>query len=310
MKIMFMGTPDFAVASLDALKSSGYDIISVVTQPDKKKGRGHKMAHPPVYEYAKENDIKIFQPENLKKENFEDILNSQNPELIVVAAYGKILPEYVLNYPKYGCINVHASLLPKYRGAAPIQRCIIDGEKKTGITIMHMEKGLDTGDMILSKEVEITDCDNYETLHSKLAEAGKGVLTEAIKQIENGTAKRIKQDSEKSCYASMIDKETAKIDFSKTAREIFNLTRGLYPIPKAYTSYDGKMMKICLTKPTYEKKIGENGEIVRVCKNSFFVSCSDCLLEVLKIQTEGKKEMSVADFLKGNTIEKGKILGV
>lgn len=307
---MFMGTPDFAAASLDALVSDGYDVTSVVTQPDKKKGRGHKMSHTPVYEYAKAHEIEIFQPENLKKENFEEILNSQNPDIIVVAAYGKILPEYVLNYPEYGCINVHASLLPKYRGAAPIQRCIIEGEKKTGVTIMYMEKGLDTGDMLISDEVEITDDDNFETLHDKLAEIGKNVLLKALKMLENGTATREKQDDSKTCYAHMIDKETAKIDFSKSVREVFNLTRGLYPYPKAQTVYDGKMMKICVSKPTDEKSSGIFGEIVRVEKNSFFVSCADCLLEVLTIQTEGKREMTVADYLKGNTIEKGKILGV
>ena len=307
---MFMGTPDFAAVSLGALTDGGYDVISVVTQPDKKKGRGHKMSHTPVYDYAASHGIEIFQPENLKKENFEEILKSQNPDIIVVAAYGKILPEYVLNYPKYGCINVHASLLPKYRGAAPIQRCIIDGEKKSGVTIMYMEKGLDTGDMLISEEVEITEEDNFETLHDKLAEIGKNVLLKALEMLENGTAKREKQDGEKSTYAYMIDKETAKIDFSKTAREVFNLTRGLYPYPKAQTLFDGKMMKICCAKPTNEKPSGKIGEIVRVEKNSFFVSCADYLLEVLKIQTEGKREMTVTDYLKGNTVEKGKILGV
>ncbi len=305
-----MGTPDFAVESLKALTEYGYDVISVVTQPDKKKGRGHKTAHPPVYEYAYENGIKIFQPENLKRENFEDILKDENPQLIVVAAYGKILPEYVLGFPKYGCINVHASLLPKYRGAAPIQRCIIDGEKVSGVTIMRMEKGLDTGDMILSEKVDITEDDNYETLHDKLAEAGKKALINAVLQIENGTAKYTKQDDSKSSYASMIDKETAKIDFSKSALSIFNLARGLYPYPKAQTLYDGRLMKICRCKAYGDKNGGADGEITDVCKKSFFVSCGDGTLEVISIQTEGKREMTVEDYLKGNTIEKGKILGV
>ena len=175
---------------------------------------------------------------------------------------------------------------------------------------MYMEKGLDTGDMLISDEVEITDDDNFETLHDKLAEVGKNVLLKALKMLENGTAKREKQDDSKTCYAHMIDKQTAKIDFSKSVRDVFNLTRGLYPYPKAQTVYDGKMMKICVSKPTDEKSGGVFGEIMRVERNSFFVSCADCLLEVLKIQTEGKREMTVADYLKGNTIEKGKILGV
>ncbi len=310
MKIMFMGTPDFSVYSLKLMIDEGYDVTSVVTQPDKKKGRGHKMAHPPVYDYAFEKGIKIFQPENLKKENFEEILTSQNPDIIVVAAYGKILPEYVLNYPKYGCINVHASLSPKYRGAAPIQRCIIDGEKKTGVTIMYMEKGLDTGDMILKKEVEITKDDNYETLHDKLANVGTEALKEALFMIENGKMTREKQDDALSNYAPMIDKETAKIYWNKNADEIFNLVRGLYPYPKAITTYDSKLFKICKANVTSKKSNGAFGEIVEVFKDSFDVACNDFVLNVTRIQIEGKKEMEVSDFLKGNTIEKGIILGI
>lgn len=310
MRVMFMGTPDFSVYSLKLLVEEGYNVTSVVTQPDKKKGRGHKMAHPPVFDYAFENGIEIFQPENLKKENFEEILINQNPDIIVVAAYGKILPEYVLNYPKYGCINVHASLLPKYRGAAPIQRCIIDGEDKTGVTIMYMEKGLDTGDMILKKEVEITREDNYESLHDKLANIGTIALKEALKLIENGNFTREKQNDELSNYAPMIDKETAKIDWSKSAEDIFNLVRGLYPYPKAYTTYDAKLFKICKAEVTDKKSNSKFGEITNVYKDSFEVECGDFNLKVTKIQTEGKKEMEVSDYLKGNIIEKGKILGL
>lgn len=310
MRVMFMGTPFFSVYSLKLLVEEGYDVTSVVTQPDKKKGRGHKMAHPPVYDYAFEKNIEIYQPENLKKENFEEILKAQNPDIIVVAAYGKILPEYVLNYPKYGCINVHASLLPKYRGAAPIQRCIIDGEEKTGVTIMYMEKGLDTGDMILKKEVEITRDDNYETLHDKLANVGTVALKEALKLIKSGNFTKEKQNDELSNYAPMIDKETAKINWSKSAEDIFNLVRGLYPYPKAYTTYDRKLFKICKAEVTDKKSNGKFGEITNVYKDSFEVECGDFNLKVTKIQTEGKKEMEVLDYLKGNIIEKGKILGL
>lgn len=310
MRVMFMGTPDFSVYSIKAMVDEGYNVTCAITQPDKKKGRGHKMAHPPVYDYASEKGIEIFQPENLKKENFEEILKTQNPDIIVVAAYGKILPEYVLNYPKYGCINVHASLLPKYRGAAPIQRCIIDGEKKTGVTIMYMEKGLDTGDMILKKEVEITKDDNYETLHDKLALIGVDALKEALCLIKSGKMEKEKQDDNLSNYAAMIDKETAKIYWNKTAEEIFNLVRGLYPYPKAITTYDGKLFKICKATVTDKKSTENLGEITNVYKDSFDVSCKDFNLNVTRIQTEGKKEMDVSDYLKGNLIEKGKILGV
>ncbi len=309
MKIMFMGTPEFANYSLKAMKDEGYDVCAVVTQPDKPKGRGHNIAHPAVYDMAESYNIPIYQPVNLKKETFEDILVSANPDIIVVTAYGKILPEYVLNYPKYGCINVHGSLLPKYRGAAPMQWAIINGETKTGITIMYMEKGLDTGDMILKEELDITQDDTYETLHDKMAELSKSALIGALKLIEDGTATREKQDDALSCYSPMIDKTTARINWQKNARDISNLVRGLNPFPKAYTQVGDKMLKILKAYPTDCKSNKSPGEIVYIDKRSFTVCCGDnTCLEVFEIQAEGKRAMSVEDYFKGNSLETGTVL--
>ena len=307
---MFMGTPEFSISTLEALKDSGYDVETIITQPDKPKNRGQKMSHPPVYDYAVENNIKVFQPVSLKKENFEDILINANPDIIIVTAYGKILPEYILNYPKYGCINVHASLLPKYRGAAPIQWSIIDGETKTGVTIMYMEKGLDTGDMILKKEVDILSDDTYETLHDKLAIAGKSAIIDALKLIENGNVNAQKQDDSLSSYAHMITKETAKIDWNKSAHEINNLVRGLYPFPKAMTIYLGKLLKVIKTEICDETTDKNAGTIIKTDKESIFVSCgNNTVIKIKNIQIEGKKAMAVKDFLVGNEIQTGIILG-
>lgn len=309
MKIMFMGTPDFAIPSLEALYSAGHDVTCVVTQPDKPKGRGHKMAHPPVYDCAEKHGTRIYQPESLKKEFFEEILLSEAPELIAVVAYGKILPEYVLNYPKYGCINVHGSLLPKYRGAAPMQWCLINGEKKTGITTMFMEKGLDTGDMLMKEEIDISDDDTYETIHDKLNVIGADLLVKTIKQLADNTAVREKQDDTLSCYSPMIDKQTARIDWSKNAYDINNLIRGLYPFPRAYSYIDGKIIKIEKAFPVSDTSDGTFGSVISSDSTSFTVKCgSDTALKVLKIQMEGKKSMDVASYFLGNKIDKGTML--
>ncbi len=309
MKIMFMGTPDFAVVSMKCLIESGYDVTSVVTQPDKPKGRGHKMTHPPVYDYAAEKNITVYQPENLKNENFEEILNSENPDLIVVVAYGKILPEYVLNFPKYGCINVHGSLLPKYRGAAPMQWSIIDGEKETGITTMYMEKGLDTGDMILKEVVPIYDEDNFETLHDKMAEAGGKVLVDTVKLIESGNVPREKQDDSLSSYAVMIDKNVAKIDWTKDATAIHNLIRGLSPFPKAFSFYMEKQVKIPASKVGDTTSEQVCGKIIDVSADGIKVACgNNTSLIITEIQFEGKKSMKVSEYLKGNSVSLGEIL--
>ncbi|MBR3934637.1 MAG: methionyl-tRNA formyltransferase [Clostridia bacterium] len=310
MKIMFMGTPDFAVECLKSLINAGHNIVSVVTTPDKPRGRGHKLCPTKVGEFADENNIKVYKPINLKKENFHEILQSENPEVIIVVAYGRILPPYVLEFPEYGCINVHASLLPKYRGAAPIQRSIIDGEKITGVTTMYMAEGLDTGDMLLKSEVTIDGNDNFETLHDKLALSGAKLIVETLAELQNGNLNPQKQDDSESCYAHMITKETALIDWSESDLSIHNLVRGLFPVPKAYTIMDGKLLKICRTELCDMKGDNTPGKVISVANDCFYVSCGNStVLKVLTIQAEGKKVMDVKDYLRGNTIEQDVILG-
>lgn len=306
MRILFMGTPDFAVSALKAIVEAGHTITGVITQPDKPKGRGHKMAHPPVYEYAESMGFTIYQPETLKNNAIYDILNTEAPELIIVVAYGKILPEYVLNFPKYGCVNVHASLLPKYRGAAPIQRSIIDGESITGVTTMYMAKGLDTGDMIEKISVEITETDNFETLHDKLAVAGAQIIVSTIDAIADGSVKREVQDDSLSSYAEMITKETARIDWSKNAKNIYNQIRGLCPVPKAFSFLSDTRIKITLSRYTSCTEIAEFGSVVEVGNDYIRVKCGgDTALDILEIQPDGKRVMPVKEYLKGNTVSVG-----
>ena len=310
MNIMFMGTPEFACVSLRMLKENGYNVTSVVTTEDKPRGRGHKMTHPDVYTEAENLGIeRIYQPLNLKKENFEEILKSEKPDLIAVVAYGKLLPEYVLNYPKYGCINVHGSLLPKYRGAAPMQWCLIDGEKETGVTTMYMDKGLDTGDMLLKASIPLTDEDNFGTVHDKLAVLGANLLIQTIEALKNGAVKRIPQGETTTHYAEMITRETTKIDWNKSAMEIFNLIRGLTPFPKATCVYEEKGLKILKTSVCSYSSDAQCGEIISVNADSFEVCCgSGTVLKVFEIQPEAKKAMTVKDYLMGNEIKKGTFL--
>ncbi len=310
MKIMFMGTPDFAVECLKSLIDAGHEICSVVTTPDKPRGRGHKMCTTAVGEFADENSLKLHKPINLKKENFEEILKSDTPDIIVVVAYGKLLPPYVLEFPKHGCINVHASLLPKYRGAAPIQRSIIDGEKQTGVTTMYMAEGLDTGDMLLKSYVDITETDDFETLHDKLAESGAKLIADTLERLSEGTLSREVQDDSISNYAAMITKETALIDWSKSSVDIHNLIRGLFPVPKAFTFYEGKQLKICKSELCDITTSLSSGKISKLEKDAFFVACGDGrLIKITAIQMEGKKMMPVSDYLKGNTISTDISLG-
>ncbi|MBQ4145448.1 MAG: methionyl-tRNA formyltransferase [Clostridia bacterium] len=306
MKILFMGTPDFAAVCLDAIIKKGHSIVGVVSQPDKPRGRGHKLMPPPVKECAMEKDIPVYQPVTLKDGIFEEVLNETKPELIVVVAYGKILPKYILDYPKYGCVNVHASLLPKYRGAAPIQWSIINGEEKTGITTMYMAEGLDTGDMILKAETPIGKTETYGELHDRLSVIGAELLIETIEKIENGTAPREEQNDAESCYASMILKETGHIDWNKNTDEILNLIRGLNPMPMSFALYDTVPMKIIVAEKMTGK--GTPGEILQVDKNGILVATGDGAILIKEIQMQGSKRMEVSSYINGHEIKVGLIL--
>lgn len=303
MKIVYMGTPDFAVYGLKAIVEAGHEVAAVITQPDKAKGRSKALVPTPVKKQAMEYDIPVYQPEKVREDNVVDMLKKIAPEVIVVAAYGQILPESILSIPPYGCINIHASLLPKYRGAAPIEWSIIDGEKTTGVTTMYMEKGLDTGDMIEKTEVDIENTDTGASLHDKLAAAGAKLIISTLKAVENGTATRTKQDDEKSCYAKMLSREMGNIDFSCDASYIERLIRGLNPWPCAYTVLDGKNLKIF--RADVVEKTGNPGEIIEVTRKTFTVACGKDALIIRNLQPEGKKPMDTAAFLNGNKIEPG-----
>lgn len=308
MRAVFMGTPEFAVPTLQALIDH-HQVEAVVTQPDKQRGRGKKVQFPPVKEKAVEHEIPVYQPQKARDEEFVEILREINPDVIVVVAYGQILPESILNIPKYGCINVHGSLLPKYRGAAPIQWAVLDGEEKTGITTMYMEKGLDTGDMIDKAEVVLDQKETAGTLHDKLMEIGANLLLETLEKLENETAVRIKQNDSESCYASMLTKEMGQIDFSKSAREIECLIRGMNPWPSAYTSLNGKTLKVWEAEVLTENPGEEPGTVIDVTKDAIVVACKEGALKLLEIQMAGKKRMKVSAFLLGYQVEKGMKLG-
>jgi len=309
MKILFMGTPDFSVGTLDALIENGHDVVAVITQPDKSKGRGGKVSYPPVKERALEKDIPVYQPERVKDPSFMNVLKEIAPEIIVVVAFGQILPKEVLEYPKYGCINVHASLLPKYRGAAPIQWAVIDGEKESGVTTMQMDVGLDTGDMIDKIIVPIEDKETGGSLHDKLMVAGGKLIIETLDKIEKGIAQFVKQKDEDSCYAKMLSKELGDIDFTKDAVAIERLIRGLNPWPSAYTRINGKSLKIWDADVIEEEIKCTPGTVYDITKDSIKIATGNGGLEIKELQLEGKKRMKTGDFLRGYTIEKGIILG-
>ncbi len=308
LNIVFMGTPDFARESLKALVEKGHNILYVVTNPDKPKGRGMKMSYSPVKEYALENNLNIEQPLKVRDNvEFIEKLKSLNPDLICVVAYGKIIPEEILNIPKLGCINVHGSLLPKYRGAAPIQWAVINGEKETGITTMYMDKGMDTGDMILKERVSIGEDETSGELWDRLSKIGANLLIKTIEQVENGTVKREKQ-SDDFTLAPMLKKEMAKIDFeSKTACEIKNLVRGLNPIMGAYTFYKEKMLKFWKVKVLEDnEKDLPFGTIIKANdKEGLFIKAKEGIISVIEIQGENSKRMPIKDFLRGNKLEEG-----
>ncbi len=309
MKVLFMGTPDFAVSSLCALADAGYDIVGVVTQPDKPKGRGYTLMPPPVKEEAVRRGFRVYQPNTLRDGAFEGELCELSPDVIIVAAYGKILPEYVINFPRLGCINVHASLLPKYRGAAPIQRSIIDGERITGITIMHMDTGLDTGDIISQAETEITAEDNFETLHDRLASIGAELLLSTLDSIARGTADRIKQDDALSTYASKIEKSDCVIDFSSSATAVHNLIRGLSPVPLAVTFLNELQIKAVRSVVLDRERVCEPGEVLSLADGIIAVGCGRGVIGISELLPAGKKKMSSADFIRGRRISVGDKLG-
>lgn len=304
-----MGTPEFAVPCLKALIDNGHDVCGVLTQPDKPQGRGHKLTPPPIKVLAEENNIEVFQPETLKNSEFREPLESLAPEMIVVVAYGKILPEYILNFPKHGCINIHASLLPKYRGAGPIQWSVVNCEKKTGITSMLMEKGLDTGDMLLKAETDIGEYETAGELHDRLMLMGAEILLETVKKAENGELNPIPQNDEESTYAPMISKETARIDWSRSAKEVMGLVLGMNPWPIAHTLYKGESLKIYKAQISGKGK-GKRGQIVNVSVDGIEVVCGDGFkILATEVQFAGSKRMPVRDYLNGHTVEVGEILG-
>ena len=308
MKIIYMGTPDFAVLPLKALYEDGHEIVLTVTQPDKPKGRGHKLTPPPVKEFATEHGLCVYQPESCKTDEVYEYLKSFDADVFIVAAYGQILPQRILDIPRYGCINIHASLLPKYRGAAPIQWSIINGESVTGVTTMQMNAGLDTGDMLVKEEVTIELSDTCETLHDKLAISGVNTIRKTLEQIKSGTLTPEKQDDALSTYAPMINKTTGYIDFSKSAITIYNLVRALNPYPFAQAMYEDVRFKVIGAKAFDKDYNAENGEIIDVSNDGILVSCGIGSLIICDVQFEGKKKMPVAEFIKGNEIKKGVIL--
>ena len=310
MNIVFMGTPDFAVESLKSLYEAGHNILAVVSQPDKPSGRGMKLIPTPTKEFALEKGIKVYQPEKVKNnEEFINELKSLNPDVMVVVAYGKILPVEILEIPKYGCINVHGSLLPKYRGAAPIQWSIINGDEETGITTMYMDKGMDTGDMLLKEVIKIEDNDTYGTLYEKLKSLGGKLIVDTLKAVESGEIQREKQPEEFT-VAPMIFKENCKIDWNKSALEIRNLVRGVNPAPGAWTTLDDNVYKIWSCEIINrgalnidESNIEPGTVVVSNSKEGLVIATGENYISVKEIQAPNAKRMNILDYLRGKTID-------
>lgn len=322
MKVVFMGTPDFAVGALEAVVAAGHQVAGVVTQPDKPKGRGKEVGMTPVKVCAQKYGIPVYQPVKIKEPEAVETLRSYQADIFVVAAFGQILSEEILAMPKYGCVNIHASLLPKYRGAGPIQWAIINGEKITGVTIMQMDKGLDTGDMLFQTEVPITSGETADSLHDKLAAAGARLIVEALAKIEARDVTPVKQNDEASCYAKMLQKSMGKIDWRMEAGKLDCLIRGLISWPGAFTLFRGKTLKIWQEEVAAESELsdleelpGQNqdvffrdappGTVVRVEKDAFYVQTGKGALKILEVQPEGKKRMAVKDFLLGYPVKAG-----
>ena len=308
MRVVFMGTPDFAVASLEEIIKAGHEVVLAVTQPDKPKGRGRTLAFPPVKECAMAHGIEVFQPRRIKDDASVEYLKKYKPDIIIVAAFGQILPKSILDMPKYGCVNVHASLLPRYRGAAPIQWAVINGDEITGVTTMRMDVGLDTGDMIAKTEVRIASDETGGSLFDKLAEAGGKLCVKTMEMLENGTAVFTPQNNEESTHTRMITKELGNIDWTKSAVEIERLIRGLNPWPSAYTHLEDKTFKIWKAEVTGETSDYEPGCIVAAGKKELLVQTGSGLLSLKEVQLEGKKRMDIASFLRGCPVEQGTFL--
>lgn len=311
MKTIFMGTPDFAAVSLKALKEAGHDVMCAVCQPDAAKDRGKKIKYPPVKETAIACDIKVLQPDKVRNEDFIKAIKEMDPDIIVVAAYGKILPKEILQIPKFGCINVHASLLPRYRGSAPIQHAILEGEEVTGVTIMQMAEGMDTGDMI-SKVTVPVGSKNCEQLHDELAEAGAGLLIRTMNDIENGNAVHEKQDDSLATYAPMIRKKDGLINFSASAVSIERKIRAFYPWPGSFTQLNGQMFKIWKASVETDKTNSGGhvpGTVISTDNEGIRVSTGEGILRLIEVQTPGKRRMTAEDWLKGNSIEINTVLG-
>lgn len=313
MRVVFMGTPDFAVPSLAALVLGGHEVVGVVTQPDKPKGRGKKLKYSPVKKIAVIYGLKVCQPAKIKSQEFLDTLRRKlAPEVIVVAAYGRILPREVLRLPEKGCINVHASLLPKYRGAAPIHRAIINGEKETGITIMYMSEELDAGDVIRQVSTDITDEDTAGTLHDRLAEMGAGLLLKVLNDLERGAVNRTKQDHKMATYAPPLTREDELISWDKSSREVFNHVRGMNPWPGAYTRLEGKILKVWRVQVLDDVDYlfqGRPGEVLESDQSKgVIVRTQSGAVSVLELQMQGKRKMTAAEFLRGRPVPPGTVL--
>ncbi len=310
MRIVFMGTPDFAVGSLQALCESGkHEILAVVTQPNRPKGRGNKLLQTPVKEYALAQGLTVYQPQKVQTPEFVELLHELQPELIVVAAFGQFLSKEILELPKYGCINVHASLLPKYRGAAPIQYAIIKGEKESGVTIMQMDIGMDTGAMLDKVVVPIAENTTMGELHDALREQGAALLLQVIDKIATGTAVAEPQDDAQATYATLLDRSMEHIDWSKTAQEVHNLIRGFNPAPSTFTKLpNGKSLKIWGSKMTDKSSAAAAGTVIETGKHSFFVACGEGVLEITEVQPESKKRMPAQVFLNGRGVQEGDLL--
>lgn len=306
MKILFMGTPDFAVPCLDILVSNGFDVCGAVTQPDKPKGRGHKLTPPPVKEYAISKNIPVYQPQTLKDGEFEKVLDELKPQFIAVVAYGKILPGYILDFPEYGCVNVHGSVLPKYRGAAPIQWAIINGDKTTGVTTQYMKMGVDTGDIIFTDETEILPDETYGELYTRLSQSGAKLLLKTVNAIKDGTAPRTEQDESEATHAPMLTKETGHINWTKSADEVLSLIRGTNPWPMSYAMYGDEMMKVFGVKKGsgFDAPPGK----IRIVNKKLEISCGKDSVVVDEIQFKGGKRLTVASYLNGHDIDENIIL--